>query len=82
MKIMIEIECTPQEARSFFGLPEVEGMQAELMGTVAERMREALSASDPEALMRTWMPAGLQGWEQMQKMFWAAARGGDDGEKA
>jgi hypothetical protein len=26
---------------------------------------------DPEALMKTWMPLGVQGLEQAQKMFWS-----------
>lgn len=83
MKIMIEIECTPQEARSFFGLPEVEAMQRGIMEETAKRLREALAGSDAEALMRTWMPAGIEGWEQMQKKFWEAAKGGgENGEKA
>jgi hypothetical protein len=35
---------------------------------------------DPETLMKTWMPLGVQGLEQAQKMFWAQfgkAAGGD-----
>lgn len=83
MKIMIEIECTPQEARSFFGLPEVEAMQRGMMEEMAKRLREALQESDAEALMRTWMPTGVEGFEQLQKMFWGAAKGGgESGEKS
>ena len=75
MKLSIEIDCTPEEARQFFGLPEVSPMQAELMQALGERMREALQTSDPETLLRTWMPAGLEGWDRLQKMFWSAAAG-------
>jgi Family of unknown function (DUF6489) len=73
MKLSLEIDCTPEEARQFLGLPEVSAMQAELMQGVTERMREALQTSDPQALLQTWMPAGLEGWERLQKMFWSAA---------
>ena len=31
MKVKFDIECTPQEARAFFGLPDVEPMQAAMM---------------------------------------------------
>ena len=34
-------------------------------------MKANLDALDPEALLRQWMPAGVQGFEQMQQMFWA-----------
>ena len=31
MKVNIEIDCTPVEARQFFGLPNVEPIQAAVM---------------------------------------------------
>ena len=31
MKVNIEIDCTPLEARQFFGLPDVQPMQAALL---------------------------------------------------
>lgn len=83
MKITIDVDCTPEEARAFLGLPDVGPMQATLMAEVEKRMMEGLRASDPEMLMRTWLPAGLQGWEALQK-FWtqvgAAGRAGAAGK--
>lgn len=80
MKVTIDVDCTPEEARAFLGLPDVAPMQAALMAEIETRMMEALRASDPETLMKTWMPAGIQGWEALQKMFWSqmagAGRGG------
>ena len=70
MKINLNIECTPEEARTFLGLPDVEPMQRELMDQVRQRMLSALSATDPESLLRTWLPLGLQNWEQLQRFFW------------
>ena len=31
-----------------------------------------MKGTDAETLMKTWMPAGIAGLEQMQKMFWQA----------
>src|SRR3972149_6985875 len=42
-------------------------------------MRQALAAMDPEALMRTWMPIGVQGMEQAQKLFWSQFARGSKG---
>jgi hypothetical protein len=70
MKIKIDIDCTPAEARGFLGLPDVAPLQAEMMTAVQERMMKALAGMDPEALMKMWLPAGAQGFEQMQKAFW------------
>jgi len=71
MKITIDVDCTPEEARAFLGLPDVAPMQAAMMEEVRKRMTAALEASDPETLMKTWLPLGLQGLEQVQRMFWS-----------
>jgi len=71
MKITINVDCTPEEARAFLGLPDVAPMQETMMEEVRKRMTAALEASDPETLMKTWMPLGLQGLEQAQRMFWS-----------
>ena len=70
MKINIDIDCTPEEARSFLGLPDVAPLQAEMMRTIQERMMKTLATMEPEALLRTWLPAGTPSFEQMQKAFW------------
>ncbi len=38
MKITMNVECTPDEARAFLGLPDVKPMQEQLMQEVQERM--------------------------------------------
>lgn len=76
MKIKLDIDCTPEEARAFFGLPDVGPMQQTLMAELQERMSENLAGMDPESLIKTWMPMGLQGFEQMQKAFWSQMAGG------
>lgn len=70
MKITVDIDCTPEEARSFLGLPDVKPMQEAMMNQIQERMTATLSAMEPEAMLKTWLPAGVQGMEQLQKMFW------------
>lgn len=71
MKITVNIDCTPEEARTFFGLPDVKPMQEAMMAEMQERMKKGLSTADMEAIMKTWMPMGMQSLEQFQKMFWA-----------
>lgn len=71
MKISIDIDCTPDEARQFLGLPDVKPMQDALMNQMQERLSSSLQAMDPETMMKTWLPASLQGFEQVQKMFWS-----------
>ena len=70
MKVEIEIECTPEEARRFLGLPDVQPMQLAMVEEMRRRMMANLEAMEPETLMRTWLPVGLQGLENVQKIFW------------
>ncbi len=80
MKIKFDIDCTPEEARAFLGLPDVGPMQDAMLAKVQERLMANLSAMEPEALLKTWLPTGPQGLDQMQKAFWGqfAAAGGQD----
>lgn len=71
MKITINIDCTPDEARTFMGLPDVKPMQKMMMKEVEERMRSNLNAMDPETLIKTWLPGGISNIEQLQKIFWS-----------
>ena len=81
MKINLEIDCTPEEARAFFGLPEVRPMQDALLKEVEERMRAGLKALDPETMLKTWLPAGLKGFEQLQEIFLNQMAGRGGGKK-
>ncbi len=72
MKVNVEIDCTPEEARAFFGLPDVAPMQERLMKEVEAQTMAAMHAMEPEALIKNWLPASMQGLENIQKMFWAA----------
>ena len=69
MKITIDIDCTPEEARAFLGLPDVRPMQEQLLREVHDRMTSTIQAMDPETLLKTWLPASLKGFEQWQEMF-------------
>ncbi len=70
MKITIDVDCTPEEARSFLGLPDVAPFQQAMMDDIQRRISDGLASMDPETLMKTWLPMGLQSMEQLQKMFW------------
>lgn len=71
MKITVDVDCTPEEARTFLGLPDVKPMQDALLRQAQDRLSASMQAMDPETMMRTWMPAGVQGLEQLQR-FWTA----------
>ena len=66
MKVIIEVDCTPEEARRFLGLPDVVPMQQAIMEKLQQRMQSAIDATTPEALLKAWMPMAP---DQMQQAF-------------
>ncbi len=75
MKITMNVDCTPEEARAFLGLPDVKPMQDQLMREVQERMAANIRAMEPETMLKTWLPATLKGFEQIQDLFMAQMTG-------
>jgi hypothetical protein len=78
MKVNVEVTCTPEEARAFFGLPDLKPMQDRIMGEIEERLKSSLNSMNPEQVFKTWLPASMQGVEQMQQMqqaFWQQLAG-------
>lgn len=80
MKVNFDIECTPEEARKFLGLPDVAPMQEKLMQDLQERLEENIRAVSVEELIRTWMPATMQGMGQGMGQTMGAGMGQDIGQ--
>ncbi len=70
MKFKFDIECTPEEARAFLGLPDIAPMQERMMDELEQKMQDNIRNLSPEEMVKTWMPATMQGLGEMQKMFW------------
>jgi hypothetical protein len=75
MKINVEIDCTPEEFRQSFGLPDLRPMQEAVLGAMQKQMLDAVARTSPEALMRNWMPLFPQTPEQMQQVMAAFFHG-------
>jgi hypothetical protein len=67
MKINVEMDCTPEEARAFLGLPDLRPMQEELLAEMKERMSASLGALDPQELTRLWLTPNLKGFETLME---------------
>ena len=60
MKITVNVDCTPLEARQVMGLPDVEPMQKAVMADVEKRMMTEIERYSPESLFKAWVPiAGM-----------------------
>ncbi|MBI1300513.1 MAG: hypothetical protein GC137_02545 [Alphaproteobacteria bacterium] len=71
MKFKFDIECTPEEARAFIGLPDIAPMQERLMQEMEAQLQENMRNLSPEEMVKTWMPATIQSFGEMQKIFWS-----------
>ncbi len=72
MKVTFNIDCTPAEARAFFGLPDLTPIHDLYLERLKTTMTEGVSPADFEKITRTWMPGIVDGFEQWQKLFTAA----------
>ena len=69
MKINVEVDCTPQEARQFFGLPDVAPMQTAVMDKLQQQMMANIEKVSPEALMQSWFTFDPKMGEPFTEMF-------------
>jgi hypothetical protein len=69
MKVTIDIDCTPQEARQFFGLPDVEPMQRAVLAEMERRTLAEMEKFTPENLLQTWFSTGQHGADLFAKMI-------------
>ena len=74
MKVNVEIDCTPAEARAFLGLPDVAPLNDHLVSEMQRRMDENISAMQPDELMKTWTSFGLQAQDQFRRMMESAVK--------
>lgn len=79
MRLTINIDCTPEEARAFFGMPNVEPLNAMVVDEMTKRAQENMETlADPERFFTQMMLMGGKGLEQFQSLM-GAAMGGAQG---
>jgi hypothetical protein len=75
MKITFDIEATPQELRSFFGLPDVEPLQSEMLEIIRKNMSAGTAGFDPLTVMKPFLPEQMQSIGGLQKAMWQTIMG-------
>jgi hypothetical protein len=69
VKVTINVDCTPAEAREFFGLPDLRPLQAAWLAEVEKRLVADMQRFSPEGIARSWL-TGV-GAEWLPNMFGA-----------
>jgi hypothetical protein len=74
MKVHIEIDCTPDEARRFMGLPDVEKANAAYVDTLAKAMKGVSSIDQLDQYAKQLAPMGQMGLKIFQNFVESANR--------
>jgi hypothetical protein len=84
MKMTINVECTPEEARAFLGLPDVTPINDTLVSAVKQRIEQNVELVSPEFYLKQWYSMGGQASESFMQMMTAGARAatGEPGKKS
>lgn len=68
MKINVDVECTPEEARRFMGLPDLTPVHDAYVAQMVDTVKTGVNAEGLEAMLKSWGPmtdAGFRMWQQM-----------------
>lgn len=75
MKINVEIDCTPEEARRFLGLPDFGPVHEKYIAMLMEMMDKGVQPEMLESVMKSWAPMGEAGMNFWRRMFDSASGG-------
>ena len=75
MNLKFDLECSPEEARAFLGLPDVRPLNEHVVEEMKSRMSANMAMLAPEELMKSWMAFGGQATDQFRKLMTAAVQG-------
>lgn len=75
MKMTIEVDCSPEEARRFLGLPDVTALNEHMVKEMQGRIDANMAMLSPEELMKNWMTIGQGAQEQFRKLMEAGMGG-------
>jgi hypothetical protein len=76
MRLTINIDVTPQEARTFFGMPDVEPLNAMVVAEMTRRAKDQKDTlADPERMVAQWVQMSGKGMDALSGLFGAAMSG-------
>lgn len=82
MRLTINIDVSPEEARAFFGMPDVQPLNDLIVAEMTRRAKDQMDTlADPERLVAQWVEMSGKGMEALQGLFGAAISGGAPAKK-
>jgi len=74
MKLNMTVECTPEEARAFLGLPDLTPVNEVLVNSVKQRIEQNIELVSPEFYLKQWYQMGGQASDSFMQMMTAGAK--------
>ena len=68
MKVSVDVDCTPEEARRFLGLPDLSAVHQAYVEKMKSAVTDGPSTEMLVEMLKAWGPmneAGLAMWQQM-----------------
>ncbi len=68
MKISVDVDCTPEEARRFLGLPDLAPVHQAYVERMTKAAGDGMTAEAAAEMMKAWAPMGETGiamWRSM-----------------
>lgn len=68
MKVTVDVDCTPEEARRFMGLPDLTPVHEAYLERMTKAVNDAFTPDAMTDLMKSWGPMGeasMAMWGQM-----------------
>lgn len=69
MKVKVDIEVTPEEIRALIGLPDVQGIQDDLVQYIRDGMRKGVDTLEAVTMLRQFLPESLRTASALQNVF-------------
>lgn len=75
MKINVEIDCTPEEARRVMGLPDLSSLHEKYLGAMGEAFDPKSHPEMIETMLKAWAPMGDNAMAFWRRMFEGGGQG-------
>ncbi|OYX61159.1 MAG: hypothetical protein B7Y89_13965 [Novosphingobium sp. 32-60-15] len=81
MKVSMEVDCTPEEARRFLGLPDVSKANDVYVDNIAKAIQGVTSIEQLQGYVKQVAPMGEMGLKLFQQFMEQGGMGGFSGKK-
>lgn len=77
MKVNVEVDCTPAEARSLMGLPDMTPIHDAMLAQMQDTLKNGMSPDLIMSMLKNWSPmgdAGMKMWQGLLEQVSGAAK--------